>query len=325
MRQEDTGLTVSIAASDAQSSLVRSFELVALDGSPLPAWSAGAHIDLHLGNGLVRSYSLLGDPADTARYLIAVRRDEGGRGGSLYVHQQLQPGQVLRISQPRNAFALDETAPHTLLLAGGIGITPLLSMARRLTTLGKPWELVYCGRDRNQLAYIDHAAELAGRAGARFQLHIDGEAGCQLDIASVLNHLPGTAHAYCCGPAPMLDAFRAHAPRRPEGSLHWEYFAASPPAVPESTTQGFTVTLARSGNRQFHIPADSSILDVLLDAGIDVDYGCMEGVCGSCRTAVIAGQPEHRDFVLSDREKKAGDCIMLCCSRSRSPELVLDL
>lgn len=325
MHTQDHLIDVVVRAVGEQSPVVRSYELVAADGADLPAFTAGAHVDLHLANGMLRSYSLLGDPADSSCYQIAVRRDDLGRGGSLHIHRQLACGQHLRISAPRNAFALDETAARTLLLAGGIGITPLLSMAHRLSVLGKPWELVYCGRERGQLAYVQAAAELASRGGGRFSLHIDAEAGSALDLAVLLAAQSEDTHVYCCGPAPMLEAFRAQQACRPQGSLHWEYFAAAPAdAKAQSHAGSFAIELARSG-AQLQVPAGRSILDVLLEAGHDIDYGCMEGVCGACRTPVLSGQPDHRDFVLSDAEKRSGDCIMLCCSRSHSPSLVLDL
>lgn len=320
---DSTLLPVRVRASTDASPMVRSLELVHVDGLPLPAFTAGAHIDLHLDNGLVRSYSLLGDPADNTVYRIGVRREDAGRGGSLHVYRHLHSGTVLHISPPRNAFALDEQASNTLLLGGGIGITPLLAMAHRLTALGRPWTLVYCGRERGQLAFVEQAATLARKAGAGFQLHIDEETGNVLSINALLASQPAGTHAYCCGPAPMLDAFRAAGNACPQIQLHWEYFSAGT-LTAERPAGSFSVQLARTG-REVEIPADRSILDVLLDAGLDLDYGCMEGVCGSCRTEVLSGQPDHRDFVLSDSEKKAGNCMMVCCSRSLTPHLVLDL
>ena len=315
-------IEVAIRQRTQPCALVCALELVAADGGVLPPFTAGAHIDLHLPNGLLRSYSLLGDPADTGAYHVAIRRDETGRGGSRYIHEQLQAGQRLHISAPRNAFALDESASHSLLLAGGIGITPLLSMAHRLTALGKPWQMVYCGRQREHLAFVEHVQALADAAGAPLVLHIDQDGGGPINLPQLLASQPAGTHAYCCGPAPMLEAYRQAGQALAGLQLHWEYFA--PAAVAHQPNDAFDVVLKRSG-QHLHVPAQSTLLDVLLDTGIEVDYGCMEGVCGACRTGVLAGTPDHRDFVLSEAEKKAGDCIMLCCSRSRSPVLELDL
>lgn len=306
---------------------VRQLQLQACADQPLPRFSAGAHIDLHLANGLQRSYSLLNPPAQSDRYCIAVRLEPAGRGGSAYIHQRLQTGQELMISAPRNHFPLDETAEHSLLLAGGIGITPLLSMAHRLTELQRSWQLVYCGREAGQLAFLDQAQALASQAGARFQLHLDGAPGSpRLDIQALLGSLPAQAQAYCCGPAGMLEAFRAQAAHRPANSLHWEYFAPAPApaAAAPASADSFLLQLARSG-REFQVPAGVSILEVLLAQGIETEYGCMEGVCGACTTPVLGGRPDHRDWVLSAEEKAANRSIVLCCSRSLSPCLVLDL
>ncbi|QIL74027.1 oxidoreductase (plasmid) [Diaphorobacter sp. HDW4B] len=320
-------IPVRIARAITASETVKSFELASSDGTALPPFTAGTHIDLQLSNGMLRSYSLLNDPAETHRYVIAVRRDDEGRGGSAHIHRTLQAGDEIQISAPRNHFELDETAEHTLLLAGGIGITPLLSMAQRLSTLKKSWQLVYCGRELSQLAFADEARALAKSANAEFLLHLDGGSqAAALDIQSLLGKLPAHAHAYCCGPAGMLTVFREAESSRPAGTLHWEYFA---PAIASADTSqaaagSFEVRLAKS-QRQFIVAPDKSILDILLDNGIEPEYGCMEGVCGACRTPVLEGLPDHRDFVLSAQEKAANDCMLLCCSRSLSPSLVLDL
>ena len=311
-------------AADASTS-VKMYELVRGDGTALPPFTPGAHIDLHLGNGMRRSYSLLNDPTETHRYLIGVRRDDGGRGGSVHIHRSLQVGDEVHVDAPRNNFTLDEAAKHTLLLAGGIGITPLLSMAHRLTALKKSWQLVYCGRNLAQLAFVEEARAMAQSAQADFRLHLDGAPdSTPLDIYALMQQLPPHAHAYCCGPAGMLSAFRECEPLRPAGTLHWEYFAAAPTDGEQKTTGDFELRLAKS-QKQFTVAANQSILDLLLDHGVELEYGCMEGVCGACRTGVLEGRPDHRDFVLSPQERAANNSIMPCCSRSLSPCLVLDL
>jgi ferredoxin-NADP reductase len=310
-----------IRSKTAEAEDIVSLELVAPDGAALPAFTAGAHIDLSLGKGLVRSYSLVNDPAQTDRYVVAVNLDPASRGGSRCIHETLQAGQPVEVSAPRNHFPLVEDAPHVVLIAGGIGITPLLCMIRRLNALGRHWTLHYSARSRAKAAYLGALRELAEPFG-RLDFHFVNECGGRLpDLAALVGASPAGSHLYCCGPAPMLHAFEAAAAGRAAGTVHVEYFSAQQDAA---TAGGFEVMLARSG-RSLRIQPGESILDALLADGVDVGHACKEGVCGACQTRVLEGVPDHRDAYLSPREKSAGDSIMLCCSGCSSETLVLDL
>jgi vanillate O-demethylase ferredoxin subunit len=301
---------------------IAALELAAAGGATLPAFGAGAHIDLHLAPGLVRSYSLLNDPAERHRYVVAVNKDPASRGGSRHVHESLRAGQRITVSEPRNHFPLVEDAPLVALVAGGIGITPLLSMIRRLVALNRPWRLFYSARTRAKCAYLAEVMALAQQSRGMVELHIVDERGGSLpDIAAMVNTVPLDAHLYCCGPVPMLQAFEQATAWRPAGQVHVEYFSAQQEAA---VAGGYEVVLQRS-QRSLRIDAGKSILDVLLANGVDVPYACQEGVCGACQTGVLQGTPDHRDSYLSPREKSKGDTIMLCCSGCTSGTLVLDL
>jgi ferredoxin-NADP reductase len=301
---------------------ILSLELALPDGAELPTFTAGAHIDLHLPNGLNRSYSLVNDPAERHRYVIAVNREIGGRGGSAFVHDVLKPGDAVEVTGPRNNFALVEDAPELLLIAGGIGITPLYCMIQRLERIGQPWRLFYAARSRDKAAYLPelHALEAAAPGCVRLYFN-DEHAQRPPEMAAIVATTSPDAHLYCCGPAPMLAAFLDATSDRPESRIHVEYFSAAHEAATEG---GYTVELARSG-RSFHIPEGKTILNVLLEAGVNVDYSCEEGTCGTCETAVIEGEPDHRDSWLTPAERAAGKTMMICCSGSKSRKLVLDL
>lgn len=314
-------IEVKVHAIRLEASTINSFELRAASGEPLEPFTAGAHVEVHMTEHLVRSYSLANSPAETDRYVIAVNKDAGSRGGSVHMHEQLRVGQTLRISEPRNNFELDEHAAHTVLIAGGIGITPLYAMIARLRQLGRGWTLHYCGRDRGSMAYLNELQELAD-AGANVHFHVDAESGGRLlDVPRVSQAAPAGSHFYCCGPKPMLAAFEQATSQLPREHVHVEYFVAKEAPSAEG---GFTVQLAKSG-RSIPIMSGHSILDTLLDAGIDVGYSCMEGICGSCEVKVISGIPDHRDAVLSKSEREANDKMMICCSGAKTPTLVLDL
>ena len=313
-------LTVRIKSIVFEAERINSYELLPVNGS-LPPFTAGAHIDLHLADGLVRSYSLLNDPAERDRYVIGVKRDPDGRGGSRFVHDRLRAGDVITIGPPRNNFEFVERAPHFVLIAGGIGITPILSMVRRAAALERSWELHYASRTRGDAAFIDVLAALE-RQGGQLRLTFDHEPGGRMiDAGAVVAGARPDAHLYCCGPLPMLEAFEKATQGRPPDHVHVEYFTArDAPAV----QGGFDVRLNRSG-RTIPVAAGKTILDALLDAGVNVSFACREGVCGTCETRVIEGQPDHRDMFLSDEEKAANQQIMVCCSGANSPVLVLDL
>lgn len=301
---------------------ISSFELRPMPGRELAPFTAGAHIDVHLPNGLMRNYSLCNAQSESHRYVIGVNRDPNSRGGSRFMHETLHVGDVLTIGAPRNNFALAEDAEHTVLIAGGIGITPLWCMIQRLEELGRSWELHYSARNRQSAAFLDELRALGEQARSRLHLNFDAESGGQfLDLRAIVAHGPPGAHLYCCGPLPMLDAFeQATAQLAPE-RVHREYFAAKD--APD-TSGGFAVELAKTG-RTLVVPAGKTILDTLLDEGIDVPYACGEGICATCETRVLAGIPDHRDLVLSPDEQAANDRMMICCSGAKSDKLVLDL
>lgn len=288
----------------------------------LPPFDAGAHVDLHLPGNVQRSYSLLNTPGERQRYCIAVNKDAASRGGSRWVHESLRPGAVLTVSAPRNNFALDERAAHSVFIAGGIGITPILSMIRRLDALGRPWQLHYAARTRAHAAFADTLRALAGRGAGQVEFRFDQEPGGRpLDLGAIVRALPDDAHVYCCGPLGLLDAFETASANLPRERVHVEYFAAKDAAA---TAGGFRVTLHRSG-RTLDVQPGQTILDTLIAAGVEPPWSCREGVCGTCETRVLDGTPDHRDLVLSAADHAKNDRMMVCCSGSKSPTLVLDL
>jgi ferredoxin-NADP reductase len=299
---------------------VLSVELVPVDSDGFPHFTAGAHIDLHLPNGVTRSYSLVNSPDDVGRYVVAVLDDVNSRGGSRFVHEQLRCGAVLPISAPRNNFALHEDAVSTVLIAGGIGITPMLCMYRRLREKGRDVRLIYCARDRSQAAFLDELGALGGGVHLHFDVENDGR---PLDLLTLLDRQPAGVHAYCCGPNAMLSAFEAACETAGIGNVHVERFAADATAVGAQACS-YTVELAKSG-RRLAVPAGARLLDVLLEAGVDVDYSCREGLCGACETRVLGGCPDHRDAVLTQSDKAANNVMMICVSGAKSGTLVLDL
>jgi tetrachlorobenzoquinone reductase len=302
---------------------IHSYELRACRASEeLPPFSAGAHIDLHLPNKLVRSYSLSNSQAERERYVVTVAKDAAGRGGSRFMHECLRVGDILPISAPRNNFPLNEDAEHSLFIAGGIGITPLWSMAQRLRDLGRPWQLIYCARTRGQAAFVEPLLELKRKAGINLRLNFDGEPGGQkLDIAEAIMQVASGTHIYCCGPLPMLVAFEEANAARLSEQIHVEYFT---PKEALARTGGFTLVLQRSGKEVF-VEKGKTILDTILSMGIDKSYSCMEGTCGECETRVVCGVPDHRDVCLTKAEQASNEKMMICCSGSKSEKLVLDL
>lgn len=298
--------------------------LVRDDGAPLPRWEAGAHIDLQLGNGLTRQYSLTGSPARQDRYLICVGLAADSRGGSRYIHQQLRLGQRLTISAPRNLFPL-VAAQRVVLIAAGIGLTPLLAMAEQLERDGVPFSLHYYVKQRQDAAF-------ARRLMQPFQ-HGHCDILCSADGHSPRHHLPAPlrapqpgSHLYLCGPAGFMTHLQqqALAAGWSPSQLHLEAFAAAAP-LPQPDEAAFSVTLASSG-ASWPVPPEKTIARVLLDNGVDVPLSCEMGLCGACLTPVLAGEPDHRDTVQTEAEKSAPlQQIALCCSRSRSKTLVIDL
>lgn len=288
--------------------------LFELAGADLPGWSAGAHVDFETPAG-VRSYSLIRFPGETDEsWRIAVQREDAGEGGSRAMHA-LKPGDRLRASAPKNDFPLADSPRPSVLLAGGIGITPLISMATELAAAGRPFTLHYAGRSRSVMAFLE---PLAAAFGPALAVHPDDEA--PLDLAGVMD--PG-AEIYICGPRGMIEAARraAAAAGVPEAQVHVELFA-TPQA--EAGDAPFEVEIASTG-QVFTVPPGKSIIEVLEDGGIDLVYDCQRGDCGICQTGVLEGEPDHRDVVLSEAERASGKVMQICVSRAKSPRLKLDL
>ncbi len=291
------------------------------DGQPLPAWEPGAHVDLVLTQDLVRQYSLCGDPQDSSAWQVAVLREQSGRGGSRHVHDTLTEGRSVRVRGPRNHFPLVD-AKRYLFLAGGIGITPILPMIAQIAAAGREWQLVYGGRTRSSMAFRD---ELETRYPGHVEIRPQDECGL-LDLPTLLAE-PGKDAAdtaiYCCGPEPLLLAVEQRCTDRPAGALHVERFAPKTGAT-GGPHEAFEVELAQSGT-VLEVPAGRSVLDIVEESGVPVLSSCQEGTCGTCETTVLAGQPDHRDSVLTEEERDTGDAMMICVSRSCTPRLVLDL
>jgi tetrachlorobenzoquinone reductase len=291
------------------------------DGGRLPPYKPGAHIDIHLPNGLTRQFSLLNPAADPASYVVAIKLDAASRGGSRYVFDELKVGHTLKISAPRNNFPLVDNAERVVLFAGGIGITPIWCMAQELAAQNRPWELYYSCRSRADMAFL---ATLEKLGPERVHLHFDDEAaGKFLDLPGAIAAAPANAHFYCCGPNPMLQAFEAAAASRPRPHVHVEYFTPKEEAKADELGN-FWVELARSGEEYF-IPPGRKVLEVLFEAGVDVDYSCELGICGECVTRVISGEPIHHDAVLSEEEQATNERVMICCCGCKTERLVLDM
>lgn len=301
---------------------VISVEFRPVAGTEFPAFDAGSHIDLHLPNGMVRSYSLCNPSTDRGRYVVGVLRDRASRGGSRCVHEQLRIGMRMQISAPRNNFPLQEDAAHSVLIAGGIGVTPILCMARRLKDLGRSFELLYFARSRTGAAFLEALQAL----GAPMLTHFDDEQGGPPDLKALLARRAADAqtHYYACGPSVMLDAFERQCAALGHAQAHIERFAAVEVAAAADAKSEYTVELRRSG-RSITVTPEKSLLDTLLAAGLKIDHSCCEGVCGSCETRVLAGEPDHRDSVLSAKERAANKVMMVCVSGCKSSTLALDL
>lgn len=307
-------MAVRVVAVREVASNVRCFECVASNDEELVNATAGSHIDVFLPDGSSRQYSLI--ESTRHRYVFAVKREEDGRGGSKHIYDNILSGSVIEISVPRNHFPLDETAPHTVLIAGGIGITPLYAMVRRLEAIGATWELHYASRTASDVLFHD---ALKGYPQVNIYLRrSDGQRSFNLE--EVVNAARERTHFYCCGPASMIGAFNAATKDLPAERIHIEHFHGRP----VDTSGSFTVGLARTGET-VEIPDGKSILDVLLERGMDIPHSCKEGVCGACEVDVLEGVPDHRDTVLSDGEKASIKTMMICCSRSKTPSLTIAL
>ena len=311
-------LRVRIAALERVADRVVAMTLTHPDGEPMPEWEPGAHIDVLLENDIVRQYSLCGDPSDRSCLQIAVLRENESRGGSRLIHDDLRVGDLLGISGPRNNFELVD-ADHYLFIAGGIGITPILPMVAREEKAGADWHLLYGGRSDKAMAFTD---ELREQYGDRVTVRPEDEYGL-LDLAGALDAAePGTA-VYCCGPVPLIEAVTEQCAQRESLDLHVEYFRSTL-TESDKTGDSFQVVLATSG-REISVAPDETTLDALLREGLDVDFSCKEGTCGTCEQVVLDGVPDHRDLVLTEDEQAENDCMMVCVSRSLSARLTLDL
>lgn len=316
-------LSVRVGRKSTEAVGICTFELVDAAGKALPPFSAGSHIDVRLPNGITRQYSLCNDSSESHRYLIGVLKDPGSRGGSKAMHDLVHEGDLLEISAPRNHFGLAHHATRSLLLAGGIGITPILCMAERLAIAGSDFEMHYAARSRDRMAFHDRirSSSFARRATLHFD---DGPPEQMLDLQALLRQPRDGVHVYVCGPKGFMDAVlgTARAHHWPEQQLHYEFFTAE--AVKSDSDRGFEIKLASSG-RVVVVPKDRTVSDMLREAGVEIPTSCEQGICGTCLTRVLEGEPDHKDLYLSPAEQASNDQFTPCCSRSKSPCLVLDL
>lgn len=317
-------IETAVAEIAVETPLIRSLRLERPHGAPLPAWTPGAHVRIALPDGDDRPYSLINlsaEPGVTAHpthYRLGVRLEAPTRGGSRYVHG-LAVGDTVRVTPPSNDFVLEPTRAPVTLVAGGIGVTPITAMAAHLVAAGDPFRLHYLGRSEDQMAFRD---DLAALAGDRLTLHRDDRDGV-FDLAGLMRGLEAEAPLYLCGPTPLIEAAIALAGQLgwAPGRLRFEIFAS---AAPKAGDGAFEVELKATG-QTLTVPADRTILDAMIEAGLDPLYDCKRGDCGICQATVLEGVPDHRDFILSESEREAGGLIQICVSRSKSPRLVLDL
>ncbi|RGE45834.1 oxidoreductase [Comamonas testosteroni] len=317
-------LNVRVARKIEEAQDICMLELASLDGSALPGFSAGSHVDVFLPNGLVRQYSLCNHPQETDRYQIAVLRCADSRGGSTAVHDLIKQGDTIAISAPRNNFALQHEAQKHLLLAGGIGITPLLSMAERLSTMGADFELHYAARSMQRMAFVSRIRESAYAENVKFYSD-DAKQDAELKLDELIAAQDAGTHLYVCGPTGFMNAVldKARALGWADDRLHREFFGAEVPAVQDGD-EAFEVQLASSG-KVVQVPVGVTVIHALTEAGVEIPYSCEQGVCGTCLTRVLEGTPDHRDMFLTEAEQACNDQFTPCCSRSRSVRLVLDI
>ncbi|HEY1610697.1 MAG TPA: PDR/VanB family oxidoreductase [Paraburkholderia sp.] len=320
MNMTDSTLMVRVAARREEADGIVGFEFVDVDGCDLPPFGAGAHIDVYVPGGPVRQYSLCNAPGERHRYQIAVLRDADSRGGSQRMHDAVSEGDAIRIGVPRNHFPVARHDAKPLFLAGGIGVTPILCMAEELADMGAAFEMHYCARSKRRAAFVERIA--ASSWAASVQYHFDDEHE-RLDLRTLLANAGANRHLYVCGPQGFMNAVldTARSLGWSDDRLHYEYFAATDPAGDGAS---FDVRLARSG-RIVSIPADCTVTQALAAAGVDVPVSCEQGICGTCITRVLEGEPDHRDLFLSPQEQARNDQFLPCCSRAKSRVLVLDL
>lgn len=313
-------LTVRVARTEPAADDIQLFELRDPQGAELPPFTPGAHIAVQVPSGAMRNYSLCNDARERDRYVIAVKREAQGRGGSRALIEQVKPGDFIRIGPPRNLFELTTTAPSFIFVAGGIGITPILAMIRHVRALGdKPWHLYYLTRSPESTAFLQ---EFSGPEIARnVTIHHDrGDPAEAFDLWPVFEE-PTKAHIYCCGPRPLMDAVRDMTGHWPSSAVHFEDFG-SDLVRPRADDAAFRIQLGRGGP-ELDVPVGTTILEVLRAHGKRLPSSCESGTCGTCRTRLLDGEPDHRDRVLTDAERQSE--IMICVSRAKSPRLVLDV
>jgi ferredoxin-NADP reductase len=324
----DNQILVKVAAKTQLSVDVVGLTLVCAAGEQLPAWQPGAHIELALdictdasgkdnsGSVILRQYSLCSDYTDNSQWQVAVLREEAGRGGSLFVHNKIQPGDTITVSIPRNHFPF-KPRKKCLFIAGGIGITPILPMIQQANSEGVDWRLVYLSRERSRMSCLDN---LQGYPQSRITLNGDKEDG-YIDLPALLSTCDTDTSVYSCGPKPLLDALEKQYGEQTSWSLNIERFSGGPV---DMSGEAFDVVIKSTG-RRFSIPQGKSVLSILREAGMKIPTSCGDGICGSCETGVLSGTPDHRDSILSEDERADNDSMMLCVSRSLSSELILDL
>jgi ferredoxin-NADP reductase len=312
-------LQVIVSRVEEMSTDVTKYEFRSPDGSDLPEWTAGAHLDIVVAPEFLRQYSMSGDPADRSKYQIGVLREDAGRGGSKLLHRIFTEGRRIFISKPINHFPLEEGAAKSFLMGGGIGVTPMIAMAHRLHALGRPFELHYSISDRAAAGYLPDLAQVPW--ADRVHVHVSKE-GTRADLDQVLAGYQAGYHVYTCGPDRYMQGVLEAAERQgfPEEARHLEYFSV--PEVPEYENHPFTLRLRKSG-RDLHVPADKSATDVLAEAGIGVDVKCADGICGVCKCDLLSGEVEHRDFVLSKAQRKGA--VILCQSRAAQKDGTIEV
>ncbi|NPC59336.1 PDR/VanB family oxidoreductase [Caenimonas soli] len=320
---QSSNVRVRVARKTKETLDISTFELVQVDDGPMPAFSAGSHIDVHLFNGLTRQYSLCNDPREGHRYVIGVLRDPASRGGSRAMHEQVKEGDELCISAPKNHFALAHEAPHSVLLAGGIGVTPILCMAERLSATGASFEMHYCARSPDRAAFRGRIA--ASSFASSVHCHFDDGAEEQkLDAGALLAAVRADTHVYVCGPKGFMDWIlgTARSLGWPATRQHYEFFGTE--VAKSDDGESFDVKLASSG-KVVRVAKGQTVVQALAAVGVEVATSCEQGVCGTCLTRILEGVPEHKDVYLTPDERAANDQFTPCCSRSKSPLLVLDL
>lgn len=299
-------------------------ELRSEKNDELPAFTAGSHLEFYLKNGLVRHYSLLNDPAERTRYVVAISLDVNSRGGSQFIHQKLKVGDFVSVSTPRNNFPLAEAEQYCF-IAGGIGITPILAMIHWCIAHQKKWRLYYAVRSKQRAAFYENLQALNQLKNINF--HFNDEHENLLDLREIVLGLDEGEHIYCCGPNPLMLALK-DMPEAPADRLHFEWFSAPKLAEPaldaENSIADFRVKLSKSGH-EIIVRSEQSILEAIEESGVEVPFSCRAGICRACECKVLKGEPDHLDMILSDSEKQTNQTMLICVSRARSKVLELDL